>query len=709
MRGSLCAASAALFVLLADGAALTWQTAQPADRSSVSDQSVPTFKSEVGIVEIDAIVNDASGNFVRDLTKDDFEVYEDGHRRSFSIFSLVDVPVPPSINATAPESDVRTLTESQHGRIYVLLLDDLHTAAFRTALLKAAARNFIERHFYPGDLAAVIYTGPGQGAGQALTGSRRLLLAAIDRFHGQQIDSAADGRLETYRGQQLETDQTSDSTAANTVNMANSNTQTSTAIADPNDAERSFNARRTLETLRKAADWMAGIDGRRKSLLFFSEGVDYDVSDIFNSPDASGVAAEARDSVGAASRANVSIYSIDPRGLGGLSDELINLIEPENSTAAAREQLGTRGIERDLRTAQDNLRMLAEETGGLSLVNSNDFQRGFDRIVRDNSSYYVLGYYNERDTKGGKFHKIDVKLRRPGLQLRARRGYLSAKPADPAARSSSVIMDAVRSPVPAGNLPMKVFATSFKGDGKNASALIVAELTGDSLKFREDKGTFVDSIRFSAAAVDTNGVIAQVDNGTVSLAVKPEVRQQIAKNGVRLLARIALSPGRYQVRVAAADSGGGAASVVHYDLDVPDYTKAAIAMTSPLLTTPSANQTATARGDSTLQKVLPTPPTTDRTFRTDDTLKVYSEIYDNIPTPAHELDVTTTVTNSAGSVVFSSHTTASSAQIAQAGTLPYGVEIPLNGLTPGDYVLHVEARPRIGKATAVRQIPFAVR
>ena len=126
---------------------------------------------------------------------------------------------------------------------------------------------------------------------------------------------------------------------------------------------------------------------------------------------------------------------------------------------------------------------------------------------------------------------------------------------------------------------MKVFATSFKGDGKNASALIVAELTGDSLKFREDKGTFVDSIRFSAAAVDTNGVIAQVDNGTVSLAVKPEVRQQIAKNGVRLLARIALSPGRYQVRVAAADSGGGAASVVHYDLDVPDYTKAAIAMT----------------------------------------------------------------------------------------------------------------------------------
>jgi hypothetical protein len=118
---------------------------------------------------------------------------------------------------------------------------------------------------------------------------------------------------------------------------------------------------------------------------------------------------------------------------------------------------------------------------------------------------------------------------------------------------------------------------------------------------------------------------------------------------------------------------------------------------------------ATPRGDLTLQKVLPAPPTSDRTFRTTDTLKLYSEIYDNIPTPAHEVDVTTTVTNATGSAVFSSHTTASSAEIAQAGKLSYGVEIPLNNLTPGDYVLQLEARPRIGKATAVRQIPFAVR
>jgi VWFA-related protein len=620
----------------------------------------------------------------------------------------VDVPVPAGLDASAPESDVRTLSESQHGRVYVLLLDDLHTAPARTALLKAGARTFIQKYFYPGDLAAVIYAGPGQGAGQELTGSRELLFAAVDRFHGQQIDSAADGRLSTYHQQQLSTDRTSDAPDPKSANMTNSNTQTSTALADPDDAERSFNARRTLETIRKAAQWMAGIDGRRKSLIFFSEGVDYDVTDIFNSPDSSGVEAEARESVGAAARANVSIYAVDPRGLAGSSDEFIDLIEPLNSTQTAREQLGTRGIERDLRRAQNNLRMLAEETGGLSFVNTNDFGRGFERVVRDNSSYYVLGYYTERDAKAGKFRKIDVRIRRPGLQVRARRGYVTSKPADPKTAPSSVLMEAVRSPVPAGNLPMRVFATSFKGDGKNTSAVIVAEISGDSLKFRERDGLFLDAIDFSAVAVDGTGMIAQADNGTVSLTVNPEVRQRIAQAGVRFLSRISLPPARYQLRIAAHESSGGAASVVHYDLVIPDYSKDRLGMTGLVLTMPSAVQMATPRADAALQQILPTPPTAERAFHASDTLNVYAEIYDNAPQPARELDIVTTVTTTVGPPVFSSHTLPSIAETASV-KFPYVVQVPLKSFAPGAYVLRVEVRSRVSGASVLRQVPFVVR
>jgi VWFA-related protein len=246
-----------------------------------AQQPPATFKSEVGVVEINAVVTDDNGNFFRDLKKDDFQVFEDGRVRSFSLFSLVDMPTPSSVSVAGPESDIRTLAESRAGRVYVLVLDDLHIAPTRTALLKAAARRFISQFFYEGDLAAIVYTGPGRAGGQELTGSRRLLLAAIDRFQGQQIESAAAGRLEMYR-QQQPGDQSSD------------------RLSDPNDAERSFNARRTLNALRDVASWMADIQGRRKSVLFFSEGVDYDLSDVFGSRGASAVLADARDTIGAA-------------------------------------------------------------------------------------------------------------------------------------------------------------------------------------------------------------------------------------------------------------------------------------------------------------------------------------------------------------------------------------------------------------------------
>jgi VWFA-related protein len=695
LRGSL------LIVWLgisAGAIALAQQQQPPATPATLNGEPAATFKSEVGIIEIDAVVSDKAGNFVRDLMREDFQIFEDGRPRPFSLFSLVDKPVTvAAARTTAPESDVRTLADSQNGRLYAIVLDDLHTAPLRTTILKAAAKRFVEQYLYPGDLAAVLYTGAGQGAGQPLTSSRRLLLAAIDRFRGQQIDSAADGRLETARQRQL-TDPNSTSTDP---------------LTDPNEAERRFNAQRTLNALRDIARWMEDIQGRRKSVIFFSEGIDYDMTDIINSRGASGVLGDAQETIGSAARSNVSIYSIDPRGLSGLSDDFINLIEPQNNTTAAREQLGTRGIERDLRTAQDNLRMLADQTGGLSLVNSNDFGGGFERIVRDNSSYYVLGYYAQPNAKAGVVHKLDVRVRRPGLQVRARRQYVMpdarARDSQRNAQRDTVLADAVRSPLPAGNLPMSVFAAPFKGTGKNASVVIAAEVSGAALKFQERSDAFVDDIDFSVVAVGRDGRVAETDSGKTALVVKPEVRQRIAQNGVRFLSRIALPPAAYQLRVAARETGGGAASVVHYDVDIPDFSKDALAMSGLILTTASAGETATPRVDSILRSILPAPPTAARTFTAADTLDVYAEIYDNVP-QSHTLDIETRVRPASGADVFSSHRDFSSETSTSGRTFPFGVEIPLRGIPAGSYILRVEARSRLaGTPPVVREIPFTVR
>ena len=165
-------------------------------------QSTTTFKADVNLVEVHAVVTDERGAFVRDLTRDDFEIYESGKLQKPSVFHLVDVPTVEPGRATAThalvEPDVRSTSTRFDGRLYVLMLDDLHTSALRSQLVKRAARQFVERHLSDGDLAAVVYTSGRSSAGQELTPSRRLLLAAVDRFLGQKLPSLTGERLAVH-------------------------------------------------------------------------------------------------------------------------------------------------------------------------------------------------------------------------------------------------------------------------------------------------------------------------------------------------------------------------------------------------------------------------------------------------------------------------------------------------------------------------------
>src|SRR6185369_1699558 len=114
--------------------------------------------------------------------------------------------------------------------------------------------------------------------------------------------------------------------------------------------------------------------------------------------------------------------------------------------------IGTSSLHNELRMAQDSLRVLSDETGGFAVVNRNDFSSAFDRIVRDNSSYYVLAYYPP-DARPGRVHKIDVRVSRPGLTVRARKGYVTPKKVEPAKTSAKdvrtqEVRDAMDSPLP---------------------------------------------------------------------------------------------------------------------------------------------------------------------------------------------------------------------------------------------------------------------
>jgi VWFA-related protein len=690
----------------------------PAQPDGAGQQPAVTFRTETNFVEVHAIVTDQKGAFVNSLARDDFEIYEDGRLQSPTVFSLVDVPVERPFtprNASAPiEPDVRATTRTFDGRIYILLLDDLHTYVTRTTNVREVAKRFVDQYLGANDLAAVVFTSGRQESGQELTSSRRLLMAAIDRFQGQKLPSAGAEKLALHI-QEVANDQ-GNSDESQPI-RTNEGLQKAQSIRDPYDQQRAFNARRSLDAIENISKWLADVQGRRKALLFFSEGFDYDIyQPFFIAREGDAIIAEAREAAAAAQRANVNVYGIDPRGMSQFGE----MIDINTRSDYPQLEYGTfRGQLRELLLAQESLISLSDETGGLPIVNSGDLAGGLARIVLDNSRYYLLGYYSD-STKWSRnrFLKIEVRMKRPGLEVRSRKGFLPpdtraierAREAEVKAGTSPALRAALGKPVPVGDLPLRVFAAPLRGSGNKGSVVVAIEIDGPSLKFEERNGRFVESIEVSIVAADERARVQGGDRQTFNLNLVPQTHERVSRTGVRLLSQLDLPPGRYQIRVGAQETMGRAIGTVPYDVEVPDYAKMPFALSGVLLTSSAAGAFATANQDGAWSGLLPTPPVVTRTFSASDTLTWFAEVYDNSSQAVHAVNFTTTVQDATdGRTVAQSRDN----RVVQAGGRGQGhgftTSLPLRDLTPGTYVLHVEASSTDGGHTASRDLLFEVK
>jgi VWFA-related protein len=652
-----------------------------------------TFRVEVNYVEVDVVVTDRAGNVVRGLTADDFEVLEDGKPQKIDLFTMVDIPIERAervlLDRPPIEPDVR-FNDRFEGRMFVIVLDDVHTDPTRSLLVRKAAKQFIQQNLGANDLAAVVYTGGRSTAGQDFTSNKRLLIAAVDRFMGQKVRSRTLNRLDVYNRQR---------------SMGMSPTRAS--VADPDDQMRAYYARTALETLGNVATYLQGVRGRRKAVLFFSEGIDYDITNVFENREATAVLDYTREALGAATRSNVAYYAIDPRGLGSLFDETMQMSAPPEDPSLG---IGVTSLQDELRLSQDSLRTLAEETGGFAVVNTNDFAGSFDKLIRETSTYYVLGYYPANQRRDGRFRDIDVRVKRPGLEVDARKGYVAPKgkaaPAttDVAAGTSAVLREALNSPIPLSGLPMGVQAAAFKGTAPNASVAVVTQFAGSAMKFTEAEGVFRNTIELSYVAIDAAGKVVKGDRNTAELKLSPQTYQAVQNTGFRLVSRLELKPGRYTLRIAATESGGGQVGSVVYDVEVPDYSSEPLSISGLVLTSTTAAMTPTARPDEQLKEVLPGPPTIVRDFYQPETLALFAEIYDNEAGKPHRVDITTQLLAEDGRTVFKTEDERSSDELKGArGGYGYTAQVPLRDIAPGAYVLRVEARSRLASDKPVKR------
>jgi hypothetical protein len=252
---------------------------------------------------------------------------------------------------------------------------------------------------------------------------------------------------------------------------------------------------------------------------------------------------------------------------------------------------------------------------------------------------------------------------------------------------------------------MHLFAAPFKGTAPNASVAFGVELRGRDLSL-----TPGNKVELTFLAVDANGKTRGSRTDVLTIDLRPETLARVQATGFRLLNRVDLPPGRYQLRVAARDTRNANTGSVVYDLEVPDYSKLPFSMSGLVITSLSGASLATARADEQLKAVLPVPPTAQRAFPQNDELALFAEIYDDGRAPEHKVDIVTTVKSDTGTVLFMNEEERASTELqGQRGGYGYTARIPLTELPPGPYVLRLEARSRLADHTAAsREVRFIV-
>jgi VWFA-related protein len=689
--------------------------ARPAGQTGQQTSGAPqvTFRAGTNFVEVDAVVTDEQGNFVRDLTAADFEVLEDGQPVTIDAFSLVDLPIETGAAPAAAEAgdeepfvaEVVTNDRDFDGRIYLIVLDANQISPLRTPQTKELARRFVLENMSGSDQAAIVHVG-SEKISQDFTSNKRLLLESIDRFTGQKLRSAVLNKFDD---------------ATRQVGVE----EGSLAPRDPEAIERAAMARQTMQSIRNLANYMAGIRGRRKAMLLLSEGVGVNMNDtigpsrlghdLYRDNDsteaqyAAEVALHMQNMIETATRANVIVYSVDPRGLTSENDETMGLAGPlgQLDTDLEVHQSVMRGLREELNRSHSQLRSVAEQTGGIALVNTNSFEEGFEGIVEDNSTYYLLGY-NTPPKYDGRFHEITVRVKRPDLEVRARKGYYAAKE-DPATSGEApdVLRDLLSSPMPMSGLTMRATSNVFKGDAGNGLVQVTVQFAPDAIAFDEAGGTFSNTVELRYVAYNRDGTAEVNGSKTLDLALQPDSHDAVREHGLRFATEIPLPPGRYQLRVAALDALGGRNGSVFWDVEVPSFS-AALAMSDVVITSASTASAPAVNDAETLKTMFPGVAVADRSFTLEDTLRVFAEVYSG-GAAAHDIDLRVSVLADDGFELFDRSETKSSADLSPRGSVPYVVDIPLEDLAPGRFVLRIEATSSAGGDPVTRQVPFEIR
>lgn len=544
-------------------AAVTAQTPPPAAPDTV-------IRINVNLVQMDAVVTDSSGKPVTDLTADDFEILQDGKRQRITNFSYVSTvsaraagaaavsAAPARAKRGAPPVPPARIKPEDIRRTVALVVDDLGLSFDSIARVRSSLRKFVDTEMQPGDLVAIIRTGAGMGALQQFTADKRMLYAAIDRVRFNAI-----GRVGV----------------SSFAPLGEGDEMGAAAMEERNEI---FSVG-TLGAVRYVVDGLRELPGR-KSVVLFSENLKLF---SFNGENQRTMEAVER-LTDAANRSSVVIYTVDPRGL-----QYTGLTAADNTSRMSARQIARVPMMRSAQEfrSREGLALLAEDTGGLFLYNTNDIDSALRKVMADSEGYYLIGYHPDASTfdpRTGrpKFHHVAVKVMHTGLHVRTRSGFFgnSDRDAAPVAHTRQAeIAHALASPFSTGSIHVRLtplFTNAPQGSYLNTLLFI----DGKDLQFTDEPdGWHKAVIDVVAATFGDNGQAVDSTDKTYTIRVKDAAYEQ-ARNGlIYAVSHPIAKPGAYQMRLVVRDAASEQVGSASQFIEVPDVAKGRLTLSSVIL------------------------------------------------------------------------------------------------------------------------------
>jgi VWFA-related protein len=671
--------------------------AQDAPGAQGSQQDTYVFKANAELVLTNVVVRDAkTGEFVRGLNQNDFSLYENGKRQQISTFDFQSVEMATPLNeatvsglaagvngAGAKAAVVARPEDLRNHRLIVMFFDLTSMQPEDLDRCVKAARDFLTNKMQAADLVALVSLGDTLKVDQDFTADKAVLANEVGIYNGTEGQGFASGAT------------------------ANSNQAEDATGYTPDESEyNDLNTDRELFALRAIAKSLEKITVK-KSLLYFSGGISRD--GIENQ-------ASLRAAVNASVRANLSIYSVDTRGLEAISPVGDASVGSTRGSGAFNGAALTNNINQNFDT-QEVMATLSSDTGGKAFFDSNDFAPAFAQVQRDTSAYYAIGFHSSNTARDGKYRKLTIKLNRSGLKLDYRPGYYAPADFKHSGREDREreLEEQLTSDLPATDMAVYLDAMYFRLDENRFFVPVSLIVPGSQIPFV--KGGDKDKATLDVIGEVIDEVKRPIGSAreTVKLNLDPSL--QARQKNIEYTTSFNLPAGKYHLKFVVRENQTGRMGSFEADITLPDMKKQPLKMSSIVLASarqPSKKESPLVRGG---QEYV---PNISHVFRQDQHLYLLYEVYGAArekPAENQPKGVKTGINllsslellQGAKKVYETPVVQAKTVNVQARDAVAVELDVPLTGLKPGSYVCQLNVIDDAGGSFAFPRFAVLVR